>query len=136
MDQRQPQRRPQPRSANSAAVITAALILGISIIIAGVSVSGSLKKLTEEVKNQTFTSTFNSPASLTVSSGIPKEYFTVKEAALYLNMSEDEITTAIANGDIEEYIRTGSGYSISKDKLDGFFEQKAYDTMKANNASE
>ena len=95
-----------------------------------------MKKLTEEVKNQTFTSELRSPSSLTVSGGIPRNYFTVKEAAAYLNMSEDEITTALANGDIEEYIRTGSGYSISKDKLDKYFEQKAYDTMNANNSGE
>lgn len=135
MDQRQPQRRPQ-RSVAPAAIITAALILGISIIIAGVSISGSVKKLTEELKNQTFTSTLNSPSSLTVSAGIPKNYFNVKEAAAYLNVTEDEITTALANGDIEEYIRTGSGYSISKDNLDKYFEQKAYDTMNANNSED
>ena len=50
-------------------------------------------------------------------------------------MPVEEIKAAITKGEIEQYVKTSSGYTISVDQLDTFFGQKAYDTMTSNNSS-
>ncbi len=124
----------RPNLVNALAVVIAALILGICIVITGVTVSGSVKKLTAAVQGQNFSSQFSAPSNLTVNSNAPKQYFTETEAAAYLNMTAGEIVEAIDDGDIQDYIRTKSGYTISKATLDAYFEQKAYDTRVQNNS--
>ena len=84
---------------------------------------------------QTFASSYASPSNLTVSSTADKKYLTETEAAAYLNMPVEEIKAAITKGEIEQYVKTSSGYTISVDQLDTFFGQKAYDTMTSNNSS-
>ncbi len=136
MEQRTPPRRNAPRSNPNGSILLSSVILGICIVIAGVNVGGAVKKLTAAVEAQTFASTLNSPSSITVNNTAPKNYYTEKEAALYLNITEDEVKAAISKGEIDEYIKTSAGYSISQSALDEYFEGKAYDTLMANNASE
>ncbi|MGN1088871.1 MAG: hypothetical protein ACI4Q6_00590, partial [Huintestinicola sp.] len=117
MDQRTSQRKSTPKPA-PAATLLAAIVLGAAIIIAGASVSGSLKKLTAAVEAQTFASSYSSPSNITVNNTAPKNYYTEKEAAAYLNISEEEVKAAITKGEIKEYIKTSAGYSISQKQLD------------------
>lgn len=135
MDQRNAPRRNTAKPMPGMAVLIAAAALGICLIISAAIVSGSMKKLTAAVKEQTFTSTLNSPSTITVNNTAPKNYYNEKEAAAYLCLSEDEIKAAITKGEIDEYIKTSTGYAISQDELDSYFDQRAYDTMRANNES-
>lgn len=125
--------RPKQARPNSMAILIAATVLGLSVIIAGVSVSSAVKKLTEAVTAQTFSSTLNAPSNINVKSVAEKRYFNEEEAAAYLNMTADEIRAAITKKEIEEYVKTSAGYSISKETLDAFFDKKAYDTLNSNN---
>ena len=133
MDQRTPPRKTAPKGNNPMATLLSSIILGVCIIIAGANIGGSVKKLTAAVEAQTFASTLNSPSTITVNNTAPKNYYTEKEAAVYLNITEDEIKAAITKGEIKEYIKTSSGYSISQDQLDDYFEQRAYNQLVANN---
>ncbi|MGN0665458.1 MAG: helix-turn-helix domain-containing protein [Huintestinicola sp.] len=126
-----PQSRPAPITN-----VAAAAVLGICIIIAGAVVSSSLNKLTAAVSEQTFSSSLNAPSDLNITSAADKTYFTETEAAEYLKISVDDIKAAITKGEIEEYVKTSSGYTISRDKLDKYFENRAYKTMTDNNSSE
>lgn len=135
MDQRTSQRKSTPKPA-PAATLLAAIVLGAAIIIAGASVSGSVKRLTAAVEAQTFASSYSSPSNITVNNTAPKNYYTEKEAASYLNISEEEVKAAITKGEIKEYIKTSAGYSISQKQLDDYFEQRAYNQLVANNESE
>lgn len=128
-----PRRKAVPKANPSLGILLGSVILGVSIIIAGAAVSGSVKKLTAAVEAQTFASTYSAPSNLTVNNTAPKNYFTETEAAAYLNISVDEIKAAITKGEIEQYVRTSNGYSISLSELDKYFGQKAYETM--NNSS-
>lgn len=129
-------RRPKaaPKPVPVAGMLLSSVILGVSIIIAGVSVTGSVKKLTAAVEAQTFSSSYSSPSNITVNNTAPKNYFTETEAAAYLNMTVDEIRAAITKKEIKEYVKTSAGYSISKDVLDDYFEQKAYENLNAANS--
>ena len=127
----QPPKRPAPIAG-----VAAAAVLGICIIIAGAAVSSSLNKLTAAISEQTFTSSLNSPSDLRITSAADKTYFTETEAAEYLKISVDDIKAAITKGEIEEYVKTSSGYTISRDKLDKYFENRAYKTMTDNNSSD
>ena len=49
-------------------------------------------------------------------------------------MTVDEIRAAITKKEIKEYVKTSAGYSISKDVLDDYFEQKAYESLNAANS--
>ncbi|MBQ4485992.1 MAG: hypothetical protein II936_03175 [Oscillospiraceae bacterium] len=132
-----PQRRGLPAVPGmGGAVVVASLILGICLIIAGSSVSGSVKKLTSAVEAQKFGSSFSAPSDITVYNTAPKQYFTETEAADYLNVTADDIKNAIKSGDIDEYIKTKNGYSISKDELDSYFENAAYNRMVKENSSD
>lgn len=133
---RNPNRSQPPRRPSSSPLINgnviAAVILGVCIIIAGVNIKSSLTKLTAAVTEQTFASNYSSPSTITVNSSAQKQYFTEDEAAAYLNISVDEVKAAIAKGEIEQYINTSTGYSISKTYLDKYFEQKSYEIMVKN----
>ena len=129
-----PVTRMNPNAVLAGALILSSLILGICILIAFSGVSKSLKKLTSAVEGQTFTSSFSSPSSLEVTNAPEKQYFTETEAAKYLNLSVDDIKDAIKSGEIDQYIKTSTGYSISKDQLDKYFEQKAYDQLVRDNS--
>lgn len=137
MEQRASQHRParQPRPNPAPVSLLSAIILGVSLIIAAAVVSGSVKKLTAAVEAQTFSSSYTSPSALSINTSAEKSYFTEEEAAAYLNMTADEIKAAITKGEIEQYVKTSAGYSISKAQLDKYFDNKAYDTMKNNNES-
>ena len=118
--------RPAPKPVPAGTILLSSVILGVSIIISGVSVSGSVKKLTAAVEA--------SPSNITVQNSSSKNYFTETEAAEYLNMTVDEIRAAITKKEIKEYVQTSAGYSISKSVLDDYFEQKAYESLNAANS--
>ena len=115
-------------------MLLSSVILGVSIIIAGVSVTGSVKKLTAAVEAQTFSSSYSAPSNITVNNTAPKNYYTETEAAAYLNMTVDEIKAAITKKEIKEYVQTSAGYSISQTVLDDYFEQKAYESLNSANS--
>lgn len=127
-------RRPAPKPVPAAGMLLSSVILGVSIIIAGVSVTGSVKKLTAAVEAQTFSSNYSAPSNITVNNTAPKNYYTETEAAAYLNMTVDEIKAAITKNEIKEYVRTSAGYSISQTVLDDYFEQKAYESLNSANS--
>ncbi len=127
-------RRPAPKPVPAAGMLLSSVVLGISIIIAGVSVTGSVKKLTAAVEAQTFSSSYSAPSNITVNNTAPKNYYTETEAAAYLNMTVDEIKAAITQKEIKEYVRTSAGYSISQKVLDDYFEQKAYESLNTANS--
>ena len=126
--------RTAPKPIPAAGMLLSSVILGVSIIIAGATVNGSVKKLTAAVEAQTFASSYSAPSNITVNNTAPKNYFTETEAAAYLNMTVDEIKAAITKKEIKEYVKTSAGYSISKDVLDDYFEQKAYESLNAANS--
>lgn len=127
-------RRPTSKPVPAAGMLLSSVVLGISIIIAGVSVTGSVKKLTAAVEAQTFSSSYSAPSNITVNNTAPKNYYTETEAAAYLNMTVDEIKAAITKKEIKEYVRTSAGYSISQKVLDDYFEQKAYESLNTANS--
>lgn len=131
-----PRRKTAPKANPSLGILLGSAILGISIIIAGATVSGSVKKLTAAVEAQTFASTYSAPSNLTVNNTAPKNYFTETEAAAYLNISVDEVKAAITKGEIEQYVKTSGGYSIALSELDKYFGQKAYETMNNKNSAD
>lgn len=111
------------------AVLLSSIILGVFILIAGLNVNSGLKKLSETLEGKTFTDSFSSPDTISVNPAVPKKYLTLSEAAAYLNVTEGEITDAIAEKKIDEYIATAEGYSISIEALDEFFSDEAYDVQ-------
>jgi excisionase family DNA binding protein len=132
----------QPRTSRPSGVpggvyMISAVILGVFILIAGVNVGSGLKKLTAAVEEKQFSDEYNSPDNLTVNAAAEKKYLTQSEAAAYLNVSVDDITKAIADKEIKEYIITSDGYSISIESLDDYFAQEAYEIqMKMNSSDE
>lgn len=133
MEQRNAPRRTSPRPVPAAATLTAAVILGVCLIISAAIVSSGMKKLTEAVQSKEFASSFSSPSNLTVKPE-STDYFNSAEAALYLKVTESEIRAAITNGEINEYISTSSGYSISRKALDDYFSEKAYAQLMSDNS--
>lgn len=127
---------PQPRRGgiSGGAYLLSALILGICILIAGLNISGSVKKLNETISTTEFGTNVSSPSDLTVNTVTQKKYLTQSEAAAYLNISESDISDAISQGKISEYIITSTGYSISITALDDYFEQEAYQIQIKNNS--
>lgn len=65
-----------------------------------------------------------------------KKYLTEDEAAEYLNLTSQEIETLLTTGEITEYVKTGTGYSISVKVLDEWFDNESYQNKLAGNASE
>ncbi len=131
----QPQSRRNPPVAGIVYLICA-LILGIFILIAGIVVSSGMKKLAGAIENQSFSDSFNSPDKLTLTNNAQKKYLSGAEASEYLNISEDELSQAIADGRIDEYIITSKGYSISIESLDDYFSDEAYKIQQKLNSAE
>jgi len=126
--------RPAKRSGGINATFLGAVILGICILIAGLNISGSIKKLNKTVTETQFAATnnLNVPSEMAVGTN---NYMTESEAGEYLNLSTEKVIELIANGEITEYVKTDSGYSISVKVLDEWFDNEAYQTkLKYNTA--
>ncbi len=126
--------RPVKRSGGINATFLGAVILGICILIAGLNISGSIKKLNKTVTETQFaaTNTLNVPSEMAVGNN---NYMTEAEAGEYLNLSTEKIIDLIATGEITEYVKTESGYSISVKVLDEWFDNEAYQTKLKYNAA-
>lgn len=131
------QPKPQPKKQGIPGIfyVAAALLLGIFILISGIIIGSNLKKLAAAIEGQTFTDSFTSPDTLKLNTATEKKYLSREEAAEYLNVSEDEISTAISNGEIDEYMITSKGYAISIASLDDYFTNKAYEIQQKANES-
>lgn len=123
------QQAPQRRSGGnaSAGFLLGSIILGICLLVAGFNIGGNIKKMNKTVTDKVFadTNTYNAPSDLT---SIEKKYLTETEAAAYLNLSKDKVLQLISSGEIAEYVKTDTGYSISVKVLDEWFENEAYQT--------
>lgn len=128
------QSRPVKRSGGINPTFLGAVILGICILIAGLNISGSLKKLNKTVTETQFAATNNLsvPSEMAVGSN---NYMTEAEAGEYLNLSTEKVIELIASGEITEYVKTDSGYSISVKVLDEWFDNEAYQTKLKYNAA-
>ncbi len=126
--------RPAKRSGGINATFLGAVILGICILIAGLNISGSIKKLNKTVTETQFAATnnLNVPSEMAVGNN---NYMTEAEAGEYLNLSTEKVIELIANGEITEYVKTDSGYSISVKVLDEWFDNEAYQTKLKYNAA-
>lgn len=110
-----------------------AAFLGLCILIAGLNIGGGLRKLNKTISETEFSSTNTVNVPDDISMGV-KSYMTEKEAAEYLNLTPEKITSMITSGEITEYVRTESGgYSISVKVLDEWFDNEAYNTKIKNN---
>ena len=108
------------------------VFLGICMLVAGLSIGGNIRKLNKTIEEKNFaaSSTFSVPDSMGVSQ---RKYLSEKDAAEYLNISSEKVVSLITSGEIVEYIKTDTGYSISIDILDEWFDNEAYQTkLKAN----
>ena len=130
----QSQRRNSSPVKGGGGTFLGAVFLGICILIAGLNIGGNLKKLNKTVETKVFStpSTYNAPSEISYSN--PK-YLTEDEAGIYLNISTQNVVDLITKGDITEYVKTESGYSISITVLDAWFENEAYQNKLNNNAS-
>lgn len=108
------------------------VFLGICILISGLSIGGGIRKLNKTMGEKSFSSINNitQPDSMDYSE---KKYLTEDEAAEYLNLSTQEIVNLVTSGEISEYVRTSSGYSISVKVLDEWFDNEAYQNKIAGN---
>lgn len=102
-----------------------AVFLGICVLISGLSIGGGIRKLCKTMEEKSFSSINNitQPESVNYSE---KKYLTESEAADYLNLTVKEIETLLTTGDINEYVKTADGYSISVKVLDEWFDNEAY----------
>ncbi|MBQ8786060.1 MAG: hypothetical protein IJZ61_00315 [Oscillospiraceae bacterium] len=126
--------RPVKRSGGINATFLGAVFLGICILIAGLNIGGNIKKLNKTVTETQFAATnnVNMPSEMAVGNN---NYMTEAEAGEYLNLSTEKVIELIANGEITEYVKTESGYSISVKVLDEWFDNEAYQTkLKYNSA--
>lgn len=112
-----------------------AVFLGICVLISGLSIGGGIRKLSKTVDEKSFSSisNINQPDAMKYSE---KKYLTEDEAAAYLNLTSQEIVTLITTGEITEYVKTGTGYSISVKVLDEWFDNESYQNKLAGNAAE
>lgn len=110
------------------------VFLGICILISGLSIGGGIRKLNKTVTEKSFSNISNvtQPDAMKVSE---KKYLTEDEAAAYLNLTSQEVVTLITTGEITEYVRTGTGYSISVKVLDEWFDNESYQNKLAGNTS-
>ena len=142
MDQDRTRRAPQRNNSRSgisgtaAVTLLSSVVLGLSLIISSLIVSGAVRKLTGAVENQTFASSYSSPSTVNIKTPNEKKYMSVKEAADYLGLTEDDIKKAIKDKKITEYVKTKNGYSIATDKLDAYFEEIAYEQYKSDNSKD
>lgn len=125
---------PAKRSGGINATFLGAVILGICILIAGLNISGSIKKLNKTVTETQFAATNNLSVPSEMSVG-NNNYMTEAEAGEYLNLSTEKIVELITTGEITEYVKTDSGYSISVKVLDEWFDNEAYQTKLKYNAA-
>lgn len=111
-----------------------AVFLGICILVAGINIGSGLGKLnkTLEEKQIASSNSVNVPSDMKISE---KKYLTEAEAEEYLNLPAGKIADLIKKGEITEYVDTGSGYSISVQVLDNWFDNAAYQTRLRSNAS-
>lgn len=128
------QARPVKRSGGINPTFLGAVILGICILIAGLNISGSVKKLNKTISETQFAATnnMNVPSEMAIGNN---NYMTEAEAGEYLNLSTEKVIGLIANGEITEYVKTDSGYSISVKVLDEWFDNEAYQTKLKYNAA-
>ena len=110
------------------------VFLGICILIAGINIGGGIRKLntTLEEKQLASSNSVSVPSNMNVAQ---KMYLTEAEAGEYLNLPTEKIVELIKKGEITEYVETGSGYSISIQVLDDWFDNAAYQTKLRSNAS-
>ncbi|MGN1305424.1 MAG: hypothetical protein ACI4YB_10375 [Oscillospiraceae bacterium] len=112
-----------------------AVFLGICVLISGLSIGGGIRKLNKTLADKSFSNISNvtQPDAMKVSE---KKYLTEDEAATYLNLTSQEIVTLITTGEITEYVKTGTGYSISVKVLDDWFDNESYQNKLAGNSSD
>lgn len=132
----QPQSTKRNSGSPGGAYLIGSIILGVFILISAIIVSSGFKKLASALTEQSFSDSYSSPDTLTVNSPTTKKYLTQSEAAAYLNVSESDISKAIADHKIDEYITTSEGYSISIDSLDDYFLDEAYQIQMKLNSEE
>ena len=108
------------------------ILPGTRILISGLSIGGGIRKLNKTMNEKSFASVNNitQPDSMNYSE---KKYLTEDEAAEYLNLSTQEIVNLITSGEISEYVKTSSGYSISVNVLDDWFDNESYQNKIAEN---
>ena len=121
------------RTGGINATFIGAVFLGICILIAGINIGGGVRKLnkTLEEKQLASTNSINVPSEMSIGS---KKYLTETEAGEYLNLSANKIVELIKKGEITEYVETDSGYSISVQVLDNWFDNAAYQTRLRSNS--
>lgn len=127
--------RPVKRTGGINANFIGMVFLGICMLIAGLSVGGSIRKLNKTIEEKNFaaSSTVTVPDSMGIAQ---RKYLSEKDAAEYLNISTDKVVSLITSGEISEYIRTDTGgYSISIEILDQWFDNEAYQTKLRVNAA-
>lgn len=132
----QPQSAKRNQGLPGGAYLIGSIILGVFILISAIIVSSGFKKLASALTEQSFSDSYSSPDTLTVNSPTTKKYLTQSEAAAYLNVSESDISKAISDHKIDEYITTSEGYSISIDSLDDYFLDEAYQIQMKLNSEE
>lgn len=125
---------PAKRSGGINATFIGAVFLGICILIAGINIGSGVRKLNKTIEATTFasTNTLNIPSDVTMGQ---KKYMTESEAADYLNITKEKVVNLITSGEITEYVRTETGYSISTSVLDNWFDNEAYQNKLKSNAS-
>ena len=103
---------PAKRSGGINATFIGAVFLGICILIAGINIGSGVRKLNKTIEATTFasTNTMNVPSEMEVGQ---KKYLTETEAADYLNVTKEKIINLISSGEITEYVKTDTGYSVS-----------------------
>lgn len=124
-----------PRTGMINGTFVGAVFLGICILISGLSIGGGIRKLNNTVTDKSFSNISNVTTPDSVSYG-EKKYLTEDEAAEYLNLTTQEIVTLITTGEITEYVKTGTGYSISVKVLDDWFDNESYQNKLAGNVSD
>lgn len=103
------------------------VVLSICILIAGLNIGGNIKKLNKTVEKTSFSDTnnVNVPSEMKIGNS---KYLTEAEAGEYLNLSAEKIVELITSGEITKYVKTDTGYSISVEVLDSWFDNEAYQT--------
>lgn len=127
---------PAKRSGGINATFIGAVFLGICILIAGINIGGSVRKLNKTIEEKEFASTnnVNAPSELTFGQ---KKYLTAQEAADYLNITREKVINLITSGELAECVKTDTdaGYSISVDVLDKWFDGEAYENKIKSSSS-
>jgi hypothetical protein len=108
--------------------IIASIFLSAALLISAGMISNQIKALSATVGTTPFadTNSFYSPSELTY---VEKTYMDQDEAAAYLHMSASQLLSLIADGEIDEYVRTESGFTVSKKALDDWFDNEAYQNI-------